>query len=609
MKEKYDALTLEHEGKECVKKLLEVLLGSDIFENCYAKKIRVKSEEKLLKKLEIKRKTKEYDLLKVTDVVGIRFILLFKKEMPTIFKNILKTINHDISITPNPFIKRLIEEVVVYRTHIYDEIPEEIRAVLATSNPGVVCNVADSKEGYSSIHIITRLNHDLKTKLELQSSFFMPLEIQIRTVFEDAWGEIDHKYGYVNRAGKETGVPISNIQTVSRHLKIFKKFTDACADYANAIYTEACPDQTPTDTAQDVVSVGADDELIIKMQQRGVSPTDINSYCEARESRMAAENGEEKHTDGWRTLFLQAAEKFKDLGDNSEPKALESSSSPYFLFFYYSKMNEAFCLLSTKAKEYVQNASAIYSSLEERYSDFPILKMRKAQACGHLGKTRDSINKYDEAYEMLSSFEEDGCIFNDFIPRIDYGHLCGHLPRLFGYQLWKQSTLICGAEPAKLIEKKVLLEKAYELTLQTMETADIKRRLSTINNLLYYAIELSEVDTPIAGTSSVSLCTIIRSHLSQLEIMGGHADSSDIDVLDTFARAYYAISEFEDALGIIDRTHKLCFTEHARRMYHPEYCYEILFGMDKLKERVMAAVQERGAAVVAPGRPVAGGHI
>jgi putative GTP pyrophosphokinase len=62
--------------------------------------------------------------------------------------------------------------------------------------------------GYSSTHYVVGLGSRLRPSEELAS---LKAELQLRTIFEEAWGEIDHKYQYEKtRAGGNVPTHISN---------------------------------------------------------------------------------------------------------------------------------------------------------------------------------------------------------------------------------------------------------------------------------------------------------------------------------------------------------------------------------------------------------------
>ena len=91
--EKYIAAKLEKAGRDAEIELLAALNMVDLFDFCYAIKSRTKSEEKLLEKVTLKKQEKgseDYSLEKITDIVGLRFVTLFKLEKPLVFQKILE---------------------------------------------------------------------------------------------------------------------------------------------------------------------------------------------------------------------------------------------------------------------------------------------------------------------------------------------------------------------------------------------------------------------------------------------------------------------------------------------------------------------------------------
>ena len=144
-------------------------------ENVHVLNYRVKDEEHLIEK--IKRKENEnpnrHIILEnynkeITDLIGIRILHVFKDGWESIDKNIRE--NYEKNFIENPifyfregdFIEKKDESKFVYKQH---------------------------KNGYRSIHYIIR---------EVKENFEIPIEVQVRTIFEDAWGEIDHNIVYPN---------------------------------------------------------------------------------------------------------------------------------------------------------------------------------------------------------------------------------------------------------------------------------------------------------------------------------------------------------------------------------------------------------------------------
>ncbi len=310
----YIAAKLENAGVEMGQKMLEFLRNTGISDSCYAYKLRVKSEAKLLEKKAIKKLIKDkadYDLHKITDVVGLRLVTLFKSDMVDLFNEVVSAISHKNDVKPNPFSADSLEEIIVYiGTTMLDELPLQIKESAKELCPNVEVSVVNSKEGYSSIHIVSRLNKAVNCDT-LPTGYFLPIEIQIRTVFEDAWGEIDHKYGYVIRTGKDVGTPINNPDYVLAHLKVLKRFADACMEYADCIREEAAGSTQPSSSTSKVVSVDADDELLERLKCLGVSPNYLDGYEKARQLKLSAMRIRRDNRKQSDQLYLDAAERFR----------------------------------------------------------------------------------------------------------------------------------------------------------------------------------------------------------------------------------------------------------------------------------------------------------
>lgn len=132
---------------------------------------RVKDAEHLIEKI-IRKKGENPErkitiatyLTEITDLIGIRVLHLFKEEWVTIHQNIIDTWN-------------LKEDVIAYHRAGDDKnIFEENK-----------CIPKEHKSGYRSIHYIIESQ---PTKLKTYA------EIQVRTIFEEAWSEIDHTVRY-----------------------------------------------------------------------------------------------------------------------------------------------------------------------------------------------------------------------------------------------------------------------------------------------------------------------------------------------------------------------------------------------------------------------------
>jgi len=535
----YLELLLDRDGKEAEKEMLAALQQSGIHKICYAHKSRVKSEDKLVDKLKRKETEKPgYQLQDITDVIGVRFVTLFRAEMPLIFEEIVNIINHTSELSPNPFIQGRLEEVIIYYTNPHDTIRYLIKDIVLKNSFDVAVQEKCSKEEYSSIHLVTRLNKKVDA-MSTDADYFIPVEIQIRTVFEDAWGEIDHKYGYIIRTGKETGVPVSNPDSVLRHLKVLKQFTDACAEYADVIHMEAAPNQDEVKDTSRIVSVAPDDEVIQLFCELDIDNAHISTYLEAREQRLKAEAAQLSERGKGLNLLVRAAETFRELSIDYESAEPTPSNRKEYLFYYYVKMNEALCLLKTNQVKFVSVAFKIYESLQRFFPDFPLLKMRFGQANGKLGFTDIALLLFREAYKEIDEFEESGGVCCDRMPKPDYEHIKIHLPKILGYYLWIKCESL-GNKTEYINDKLALLLHApHLLVLQ--------------NNLLYYAVKIHKLASLSDQLEIYNYAEHIQQHLKFVENNCDIEKCEDIDTLDTLLKAYDILEQCDNVLKIIHR--------------------------------------------------------
>ena len=143
---------------------------------------------------------------KMNDTVGARVILYFLCHMPLIDRELRKLQDHfEISETESP--------------KAY--LPEDLLHRLALSH----VSRKDKESGYASVHYTLRL----------KSSSIPPadrpwFELQVRTITEDAWGEVEHVLGY--KPEKHTSF------AVRRQFQIISKQLAAVDEHFNFLHSE-----------------------------------------------------------------------------------------------------------------------------------------------------------------------------------------------------------------------------------------------------------------------------------------------------------------------------------------------------------------------------------
>lgn len=546
----YKALLLEKEGKEQEKLLLSALNQTGVLSSCYAYKSRVKSEEKLIEKVKIRHDEGyvDYSIADITDVVGLRLITLFRVDMPNLFEKILKIVTHQDSLTPNPFKKDTIKELIFYTNRFEDNIGLSLR------NVAVKLKVEDKYElkqrggEYSSIHIVTRLNKRIQKLSNDTSSYYLPVEIQIRTVFEDAWGEVDHKYGYPIRKGKTSPYKIKNPKAIMRHLDNLKKFSDACGEYADAIHIEIAHDVSEETPAVNLQPVESDQKTINLFHDSNIDLNDIDKYIEARRIREKGLAKRSEYENDYIEVLLDAAEIFRQLSEKYRIDNLISDRN----FYYYTRMNYAFCLLSSRRQPEGEKALHIYEEVENEYSSYLLVKMRLAQAYGQNGFIDLSLKKCEEVLSVLKSIEDVGFTETIELPETDYKHIQRFLRKIYGYYLWEKSNTIKVINHHAAIKKSGILLKAWCLTNDSLINDVDKKNI--YNNLLYYSIEIAEITAKYPKVRiRKEVFNTIESNLEELLKLIDVDSTEDFMALDTIAKVYNYIGKIEERDKILKR--------------------------------------------------------
>lgn len=153
-------------------------------EAIYTTKYRIKNMERLIEKIETHNQKNLSDQIdnsnyksKIDDLLGIRLICYRRSDKGTV----------------NNFIKDLQKENKLFFVRDPEEKkPQYIWIELAGENSDEKNSREDIQySGYSSTHYFVKLPDSAPPNIK-----DLHAEIQVRTIFEDAWAELDHKYRY-----------------------------------------------------------------------------------------------------------------------------------------------------------------------------------------------------------------------------------------------------------------------------------------------------------------------------------------------------------------------------------------------------------------------------
>ena len=125
---------------------------------------RVKEENNLKKKIEDKNKYKSID--EITDIVGLRIITFYEDDVYKIAEEIKKHFTFDEKNSIDK--KNLLE---------------------------------DNKFGYLSLHYVVSISKERELLTEYKKFKDIKVEVQIRSIMQHAWAEIEHDFGYKSESG------------------------------------------------------------------------------------------------------------------------------------------------------------------------------------------------------------------------------------------------------------------------------------------------------------------------------------------------------------------------------------------------------------------------
>lgn len=181
-------------------------LNKKPFPIIHSVKTRLKDPDHLLDKIQRKQKTgrvisKDNLFGEITDLIGIRVLHLYHDQFPTIHAEILNYINQGdwlfveppMAYTWDPESKKMYDDL---------QIQNEVRDTY-----------------YTSVHYLIKPNNSNPNPI--------CCEIQVRTLFEEIWGEIDHSINYPH--------PTTDI-SCKEQLRVLSKLVSTGTRLADSIF-------------------------------------------------------------------------------------------------------------------------------------------------------------------------------------------------------------------------------------------------------------------------------------------------------------------------------------------------------------------------------------
>jgi ppGpp synthetase/RelA/SpoT-type nucleotidyltranferase len=527
------------------------LLGSAAVTSAYAFKNRIKSWEAVKAKVRRMRSSQsaqgttqsDCQPTDLGDISGFRIVTLFQSEMVDVLSKVLDLIaTKSEKESIGSFISNPVEAIEI-RSSRPPEDPLSIRnlvheLLISRSLEGFITDTA--QEVYSSLHML------VKARVGSEEAI---VEIQIRSVFEDAWSEVNHKlrYGPTKAAVKfhvETGERMerSGREVWHPHLDALKSLSDGCAQYADLIHRDFLRNSNGSARSTDAQSVDTAEET--KALFSGCSPSIKALVSHAVDARDEAEKLDEKNLPEREAAFTRAAEGFSKAQtvletDHDHDLGKTKKASKPLPEAQYKKLRrslrgqQAFCMMFSKNEELRNGAEKLWRELSTEDPADPIPYYRLAQNALERSKWASARELFEEARK---------CLKNDY-PQYHWVHKA--LPRQLGYVIWRIAEVEDNDS-----NKVALLEEALSLTSAALvgppdmdgEKAT-KREVLARNNLVYYAWELTNY---VESARVSQLRTEIIPHYDYLR--NRHPMDHTIGRTDTLMRAAHLLGDKHNAV-------------------------------------------------------------
>jgi len=553
---------------ELLPKLTSCLDASGIHAKAYAYTSRVKSEGALHEKI-IRKRTVEgnadYSVDSVTDIIGMRVITLFGEEMNGILDDFCQVIRGELDVRPNPFDKATVDEAIIYVSEALNASGHRYERLRNTLNDAFdIEPEIHQRQDYSSIHLVCRINVD--DSMATGSHISVPVEIQIRSVFEDAWAQMDHRLRYGLSRQKNEGVRRNVSVGAENHLKILKKLLDAVGEYSDQIMGELEERRrspgavvATIDSLEDfrnlAAELGTDQEvvddfcsLLTQQQTLDTNFENIRKLDLAQRDWVAQRDYEEKYAGLAEEMFELYRSESRAGGYLS---SIETGGPAEKWYFYILRMEEAFCRLMSNDLAEINQAVSIYRDLLDFFPMYPVIHFRLGQALGCLDKNTEAIESYETALELLEKYNDgmDQPSKAVLTPR-QKDHINRIIHRLLGFRYWRRGRSLLEstgvAEDSNIHEALVHIDKAWTISqfgLSIVADEDEKKKL--INNSIAYSNDLVRIKhgTELEFDSKALDSNWLTSTTAEFEKHFNWNESENVNHLDSLAHVFVRLGK------------------------------------------------------------------
>lgn len=546
---KFEALSLLECLKEPHRKIVSTLEDDQRLRVvCYHMKDRLKRPNRIVEKVLERRRAgrPEYSVDHITDACGFRLIALFQSDVAAALRQLLHYVgDHADALFPT------VREIRFYGSRPVSDplsIELEVEKVVDECDLRQIYARETKASLYSSVHIVM----DLNVADDNGVSRVVGIEFQVRSAFEEVWGEIDHKLRY----GPNRGAIDST--SWDKHLNALKALTDGLIQYVEVIRGQAMAGADSGAPSNDTKPIETTDTVLSRLARIRGMP---NAFAERLREAFKVRDTAKTLVKGAERIphFKDGIKRFRMLLDEVEGGTSwmhAASRADVQELRYWLRLELAFCLMhgdggGEESRQNLDEADQIYAGIEQELATDAVSRFRRAQVLRRKNRFGDSVDRYRAALAVIDSD-----------PRIDQDHwIHAALHRHLGFALY-----MVAVEERK--EPETNLKLAIECTSKALTMPmDVRDRQLCLNNLAYYCWEARE-----RGYSDINIDEDdFRRHVADLRALVDQDPPFQAHTsYDTLCRCYNSLGERADAVAMAQRSRAILQEAVCARAGVPE---------------------------------------
>lgn len=439
----------------------------------------------------------------VTDVLGCRFVTLYQSEIPRVVEGLLGAIDKYNQQFPECPVDA--SEFVIYTNRppqdplsIVEDTQRIVRrSALFKDVPAIIREPESRKSAYSSVHFVFAHEVEIQHAGKAMTPERVSFEVQIRDIFEEGWGEVQHDllYSEKDKFGAEAIDAGIDRSSWTLHLNALKTFVDGCSQHASIIKSNLDgirAARAPMTTTESVSERPSDLRQVLQLLRR--FRASIDAQKQINEGYALLMSADDLVDTGERLRrFQSAASSFDEALASLTARQRDAKVAAGTLTVaYYLEMEKAAAqvaaaslLADGEKKGLLADAEASYTDLERRFPADPTVKMRLGKLIQNRASGVDDLERSERLLDAAIV-----CIDGD--PTTGRDHWIAITARIDkGVAIWKRGRFDSTPESLQegLAAAAVATQDAFDIWIAQSPSGNELNRVighKAASNIIYY---------------------------------------------------------------------------------------------------------------------------